>query len=72
MSSNTDRLVLSVGDVLELLGGSVSRGTLYKAIRAGELPHVRIGRRILVPQKRLLTWLEGAQQPGAEAGRDRA
>jgi excisionase family DNA binding protein len=39
--------VLKVGVVAQLLG--ISRGHAYVAVRDGDIPSVRIGRRLLVP-----------------------
>lgn len=55
---------MSVEDAAKLLG--VSRGLAYAA-RRGELPTIRLGRRLLVPTARLLE-LVGAQET-REAGR---
>ena len=41
----------SVSEAAEKLG--VSRNLAYEAIKAGQIPHVRIGRRILVPEAAL-------------------
>lgn len=60
----TEPLTISVGDAAKLLG--VSRGLAYEAARRGELPTVRLGRRLLVPRARLLE-LVGAQET-REAG----
>jgi excisionase family DNA binding protein len=43
----TPRLAISVADAARRLG--LSRGAAYEAIRRGEIPSVRIGRRIVVP-----------------------
>jgi len=45
------RLVLSVEEARRLLG--LSRGLMYEAIRTGQVPSVRIGRRILIPRHAL-------------------
>lgn len=42
-----EKLVLTVEQAAEILG--ISRPTAYQAIERGEIPHIRIGRRILVP-----------------------
>jgi excisionase family DNA binding protein len=47
----TERLTLTVGEAARLLG--VSRGSAYQAARAGELPTVRLGRRLLIPRHAL-------------------
>ncbi len=39
---------------------SLSRSTLIRLCNAGEIPHRRVGRRVLFPRAALLTWLESA------------
>lgn len=46
---------ISVEDASELLGISVR--SAYKAARTGELPTLRLGRRVLVPTPKLLEML---------------
>jgi hypothetical protein len=46
---------------------TVGRGTLYEAARRGELPTIKLGRRLLCPTARLLE-LVGAPQEMREAG----
>jgi excisionase family DNA binding protein len=46
------RLTISVEDAARLL--DISRGLAYEAARRGELPTIRLGRRLLVPRARLL------------------
>ena len=53
-----DRLTYTVGEAAELLG--ISRNSAYEAVRKGELPTIRIGRRILVPRSRLADLLAKA------------
>jgi excisionase family DNA binding protein len=43
--------ILTVEQTAEVLG--ISRGLAFAAVRAGDIPSVRIGRRILVPRDRL-------------------
>ena len=45
-------LTISVEDAARLLG--ISRGLAYEAVRRGEIPVIRLGRRLLVPRLRLL------------------
>lgn len=52
------RLTRTVDEVAELLG--VSRATAYEGIRTGEIPHIKVGRRILVPRAALAAMLEKA------------
>lgn len=42
---------VSVEEAAELLG--VSRQTAYKAVRRGEIPSLRLGRKIVVPRAKL-------------------
>lgn len=47
----SEPLVISVEDAARLLG--ISRGLAYEAAHRGELPVIRLGRRLLVPRQRL-------------------
>ncbi|MDP8928460.1 MAG: helix-turn-helix domain-containing protein [Actinomycetota bacterium] len=48
-------LTLTVEEAGELLG--ISRQSAYRAAAAGELPALRVGRRLIVPTARLLEML---------------
>ena len=52
-----ERPTLTVEETAELLG--ISRWLVQQAVRRGELPVVRIGRRILIPRSRLDALLAG-------------
>ncbi|MGO8863405.1 MAG: helix-turn-helix domain-containing protein [Acidimicrobiales bacterium] len=41
----------------ELLG--ISRALAYEAVQRGEIPHIRIGKRILVPKSKLQQLVDG-------------
>jgi excisionase family DNA binding protein len=56
-SSLPARPTLTVQETADLLG--ISRWLVQQAVRRGELPVVRIGRRILIPRVRLLALLAG-------------
>ena len=43
--------ILTVEQTAKVLG--ISRGLAFTAVRAGDIPSIRIGRRILVPRDRL-------------------
>lgn len=45
------RLTLTVEEAAATLG--VSRASAYEAVRRGQIPHIRIGNRILVPRSKL-------------------
>lgn len=48
--------VLTVEEAGRLL--RLSRGSAYEAVRRGDIPTIRIGRRLLVPRARLMAMLE--------------
>jgi excisionase family DNA binding protein len=52
------RLTLTVEEAAAALG--ISRAFAYEAVRRGEIPSIRIGRRVLVPRAALGKLLDGA------------
>ncbi|MDP9072090.1 MAG: helix-turn-helix domain-containing protein [Actinomycetota bacterium] len=46
-----DRMTLTVEEAAGVLG--ISRGLAYELVSRGELPHIRLGRRIVVPRRAL-------------------
>jgi excisionase family DNA binding protein len=50
-----DRLVYTVGEAAQVLG--ISRSHAYELVARGELAHLRLGRRVLVPKRAVLTLL---------------
>lgn len=52
-----ERLTLTVEQAAEALG--ISRAFAYEAVSRGEIPCIRIGRRVLVPRIALERMLEG-------------
>ncbi len=46
-----DQPTMTVEEAGELMG--LSRGSAYKAVRAGELPVIKVGKRLLIPTARL-------------------
>jgi excisionase family DNA binding protein len=50
-----NKLVLSVSEVAGLLG--VSSDSIYAMVREGQIPHIRIRRRILFHQETIHEWL---------------
>ena len=43
-----ERLAFSVDEARRLLG--LGRGSMYEAVRTGQIPSIRIGRRIIIPR----------------------
>ena len=66
MEHDSEPLTYSVGETRKLLG--ISRTLVYQAIRTGQIPSIRIGRRILIPRLSLEQWLDGT---GKYKGSDR-
>ena len=48
----SESLVVSVEEAAGLLG--ISRGLAYELVRRGDLPSIRLGRRLVVPRRRLV------------------
>lgn len=59
-------VIYTVEEVARLLG--ISRGLAYEGVRRGEIPAVRIGKRLLVPRAALLKMLEGVGHAGGRNG----
>jgi excisionase family DNA binding protein len=57
MAATTEtRFAVSVPEAAELLG--IARNTAYAAVARGEIPSVRVGKRIVIPMEWLRGWLE--------------
>ena len=61
MVQGEKRLTFTVVEAATLLG--IGRNSAYEAIKAGILPSVQIGRRILIPRAALDQFLLKAGQP---------
>lgn len=57
------RPTLTVAEAAELLG--ISRGLAFEAVNRGELPSIRVGRRILIPRSRLMALIDGSDAEAA-------
>jgi excisionase family DNA binding protein len=60
-----DRLTVSVEEAAALLG--ISRALAYELVRRGDLPRLRLGRRVVIPRKALETFVEAATTPTPQA-----
>ena len=54
----TERLTLTVRQAAQLL--DLSRNSVYQGVQTGEIPHIKIGKRILIPKRALEVMLESA------------
>lgn len=57
----TERLTLTVKEAAQLLG--LSRNSAYQACLTGQIPHLKIGKRILISKRALEAMLESAGKP---------
>ena len=53
-----ERKTLTVEEAAEQIG--ISRNAAYDAVRNGEIPHLRVGRRIVIPKTAFERWLGAA------------
>lgn len=59
-----ERLTLSVEEAAAALG--ISRAFAYESVRRGDIPHIKIGRRLLVPRAALDRMLASAMPDNIE------
>lgn len=59
-----ETLTLRPAEAAQLLG--IGRNAVFDLCRAGVIPHMRLGRRILIPRRLFEEWLERSAQPSAE------
>ena len=55
----TEKLTLTVDETAKILG--IGRQLAYNRVKTGEIPVIKIGRRLLVPRKALERLLEQGQ-----------
>ena len=60
---NGSALLISVAEAARLLG--ISRNLAYDLVREGRIPHIKLGRRVLVPRLGLENWI--AEEAGIAA-----
>ena len=63
---NTERLTLTVQEAAEMLG--LSRNSAYQGIATGEIPHVKVGKRILIPRLAFQKMLDGTDNKPESQG----
>ena len=63
-----ERVTVSVEEAGRLLG--ISRGSAYEAARRGDIPTIRIGKRLIVPVAALQRMLASAGKDQAEQAAD--
>ena len=63
---DSEKLTLTVTEASRVLG--ISRGLAYSMVKTGEIPSIRLGRRILVPQRALELLLEHDDKNKSKGG----
>ena len=48
---NSEKLTLTVSETAQMLG--LSRNSTYQGVLTGEIPHLKVGKRILIPRAAL-------------------
>lgn len=73
MSQSDQKVTFTVPEAAELMG--ISRGLAYEMVRRGDVPSIKLGRRLLVPRAALETLLgrledapHDAHQPAGPVG----
>lgn len=59
------REVLTAEELAQIFG--VSRKTIYQNARQGNLPTIRLGRRLFFPKRAVFQWLKTTRLPGSKA-----
>ncbi|MFC2047188.1 helix-turn-helix domain-containing protein [Chloroflexota bacterium] len=60
MEENLERIVYTVDETAKILG--LSRPAAFQGVKQGSIPHVRVGKRILVPKAALEKMMATAGQ----------
>jgi len=60
------RATLKIPEAAKIAG--VGTRSIYKGIAAGQIPHLRFGRNILIPRTTFLRWLDSCGGPQAGGG----
>ena len=60
------RLAIPVAEAARRL--SVGQRSIYRAIQAGTLPHLKFGRRLVIPLEALRAYAAAAYEPGGNDG----
>ena len=56
-AASPDRLTISVEDAAAMLG--ISRAFAYDLVRRGQIPSLRLGRRVVIPEHAFRCFVEG-------------
>jgi excisionase family DNA binding protein len=59
MTDKAEKLTLNVTEAAHLL--NLSRNSAYQGVKRNEIPHIKVGKRILIPREALKRLLEAGQ-----------
>jgi excisionase family DNA binding protein len=62
MANKPARATVTVEEFADMVG--ISRFSAYRELRDGNVPHLRIGKRIVIPKAALNRWLENCGAKG--------
>lgn len=62
---NDGKVVLNVNEVAEML--DLSRNSIYAGLKRGEIPYIRVGKRLLIPRVALEAMLKSKTDVGSES-----
>jgi excisionase family DNA binding protein len=62
--NNATAAMMKPDEAFALMGGKrvISRASFYHAIGRNEIPHIRLGRRIVIPRAAFERWLAGERK----------
>ena len=61
----TERLTVTVEEAAKILG--IGRNSTYQAVARGDIPAIRVGRRLLIPRVQIERLLSGEKRPSISA-----
>ena len=57
-----EKLVYSVQEAAEVLG--ISKSYMYELARRGEVPALKLGKRLMVPKEKFIKWINEEKELG--------
>lgn len=63
VATEQPRPTMTVDEAANLLG--VSRSSAFEAVKRGDIPSIRIGRRIVISRAKLMAMIDGETRPAA-------
>jgi excisionase family DNA binding protein len=66
----SERLTVNVSEAATMLG--ISRNSAFAAVRNGQIPALRVGRRLLISRHLLARMIESAASSGDDSAKNRS